>query len=352
MLRILTAGESHGPSLTAIIDGFPFGLAVDFNLINDILKRRQTVPGRGNRMAIEDDHVMIESGIRNGITIGSPITIKIANHDYDNWKGVDDSVTIPRPGHADLSGALKYNTHNIRNIIERASARETAIKTAAGALCLQLLDKLNICVTSEIVSIGNVIAPTESQMLTEIERARSDGDSLGGVCQVTISGLLPGVGSYTQSDLKLSARLGYAALGVNGVKGVQFGHAFSNTQKTGYDANDDIFYSDTKQFYRKTNYNAGLEGGMSNGEDIVVQCAVKPLSSIKRVKSSVDLISKEAVNSRYERSDVCAVPATSIVLTAVLGIELTKVVLEQFSGNTMAELERNYLSYKQQLESF
>jgi len=367
MLRYLSAGESHGPSLTAIVEGMPAGIEIDIDLINEMLKRRQGGYGRGQRMAIENDKVEILSGVRNGITLGSPITLSINNKDWENWKeimspykGAKDSekvVTKPRPGHADLPGAIKYGHQDMRNILERASARETAIRTAVGGLAKSLLKKYHISTIAHIVRLGKVEAKAidyeklkimeaeiyntpvycsdlkaSQEMIKEIDSAKSQGDSVGGIFEVVVSNLPVGLGSCVHWDRRLDGRIAGALMSIQGIKGVEIGLGFEAASLPGSKVHDEIYYSEEKGFYRKTNNAGGVEGGITNGELLRIRAAMKPIPTLYTPLNSVDFITKEPFEASIERSDTCAVPAAAVVGDAVVSWEIAKVLLEDFKG--------------------
>ncbi len=380
MLRFLDAGETHGKCLTAIIEGLPSNLALDIEKINARLVMRQGGYGRGGRMKIETDRVEVLTGVRGGKTLGSPVTLLIRNRDFENWKdtmGTEESngrraVYVPRPGHADLTGALKYCHDDMRNVLERASARETAIRTAVGAVAQQLLSELGIETWSRTVRIGAVedtslvqeddvqvrVAASELRMYGEqatqeakqlIDTARETGESLGGVVEVVVRGVVPGLGSYVQYDRKLDALLADALMSVQAIKGVEFGLGFEAAARMGSQVHDPILYKGG--FMRETNHAGGIEGGMSNGEPIVVRAAMKPIPTLYKPLGSVDLRDKKPVEASVERSDICAVPACGIVCEAVVAYELARAVSEKFGGDSMEELKRNYAMYRAEIES-
>lgn len=380
MLRFLDAGETHGKCLTAIIEGLPSNLALDIEKINARLAMRQGGYGRGGRMKIETDRVEVLTGVRGGKTLGSPVTLLIRNRDFENWKdtmGTEESngrraVYVPRPGHADLTGALKYCHDDMRNVLERASARETAIRTAVGAVAQQLLSELGIETWSRTVRIGAVedtslvqeddvqvrVAASELRMYGEqatqeakqlIDTARETGESLGGVVEVVVRGVVPGLGSYVQYDRKLDALLAGALMSVQAIKGVEFGLGFEAAARMGSQVHDPILYKGG--FMRETNHAGGIEGGMSNGEPIVIRAAMKPIPTLYKPLGSVDLRDKKPVEASVERSDICAVPACGIVCEAVVAYELARAVSEKFGGDSMEELKRNYAMYRAEIES-
>lgn len=379
MLRFLDAGETHGKCLTAIVEGLPSNLVVDIEKINARLALRQGGYGRGGRMKIETDRVEILSGVRGGKTLGSPVALLIRNKDFENWKeimGTESSngarpVFVPRPGHADLTGALKYRHEDMRNVLERASARETAIRTAVGALAQQLLEQLGIEVMSRTVSIGSAVdtacvdysdyvqrvAASDLRMYGEeaareavelIDTAKEAGESLGGVVEVVARGVMPGLGSYVHYDRKLDGALAGALMSVQAIKGVAFGLGFEAAARMGSKVHDPILYDNV--FARSSNNAGGIEGGMSNGEPIVVRAAMKPIPTLYRPLASVDLRDKSKVEASVERSDICAVPACGVVCEAVVAFELAKAVTDKFGGDSMEELKRNYAAYRADIE--
>ena len=379
MLRFLDAGETHGKCLTAIIEGLPSNLAVDIEKINARLALRQGGYGRGGRMKIETDRVEILSGVRGGKTLGSPVALLIRNKDFENWKeimGTESSngarpVFVPRPGHADLTGALKYRHEDMRNVLERASARETAIRTAVGALAQQLIEQLGVELMSRTVSIGSAIdtacvdygdyvrrvAASDLRMYSEeaahaavelIDAAKEAGESLGGVVEVVARGVAPGLGSYVHYDRKLDGALAGALMSVQAIKGVTFGLGFEAAAQMGSKVHDPIVYDNA--FARRSNNAGGIEGGMTNGEPIVVRAAMKPIPTLYRPLASVDLRDKSKVEASVERSDICAVPACGVVCEAVVAFELAKAVMDKFGGDSMEELKRTYAAYKADIE--
>ncbi len=386
MLRYLTAGESHGPGLTAILEGIPAGLPLTQDHIDLELARRQLGYGRGGRMKIEQDRAEITSGVRAGYTLGSPITLNIANKDWKNWQqimaieagaGITEAITQPRPGHADLAGGLKYAQRDLRNILERSSARETAARVAVGAVCKQLLHCFYITIISHVVEIGNVgadsgvLTPLQimeaaekssvrcadqkatGQMMKAIDQAKADGDSVGGIFEVIATNLPVGLGSHVHWERKLDARLAGALMSIQAINGVEVGLGFEASRRFGSQVHDELFY-DTNQhgFYRKTNTAGGIEGGMSNGENIVMRAAMKPIPTLRKPLSSVDIITKKPFPAARERADICAVPAAGVIGEAVVAFELAQAVCEKFGGDSLAEIKRNYMGYMEQVEKF
>ncbi len=378
MLRFLTAGESHGPALTAVIEGVPAGLKLSPDDINKELARRQLGFGRGGRMKIERDKVQILSGVRFGETIGSPISLKINNRDWDNWRERmpvegDGSgatlVTAPRPGHADLSGILKTGQSDIRNILERASARETAARVAVGAVAKRILQEINISIISHVVGIGPInvrpgLQPTFSDlsvidespvrcfdkessalMVKAIESAREKKDTVGGVFEVLAFGVVPGLGGYRQWDERLNANLARALMSIPAIKAVEVGDGMVLASRPGSEAHDEIFYDNERGYWRETNHGGGIEGGMSNGETLILRAGMKPIPTLGAPLKSVDIQTKAAVLAGRERSDICAVPAAAVIGEHMTAIELAKATQVKFGGDSMAEFKNNYQSY-------
>ena len=366
-LRYLTAGESHGRQLTAIVEGCPSRLEVAASDIDADLARRQLGFGRGERQAIEHDHVQILSGVRYGLTTGAPIALVVENRDAANWGDVlavekpatpAEPVRVPRPGHADLGGALLYDLPDLRDVIERASARETAARVACGAVARRLLRVLDCEVFSHVREIGGVraaetslddLATVDGDPLRCLDRAASEamqaavaaagerGDTLGGVFEVVAFGFPPGVGSYVEADRRLGARLAAALMSVPAVKGVELGMGFPASRLAGSEVHDPIAYDEERGYYRETNRAGGVEGGMSTGEPIVVRAAMKPIATLRTPLASVEMGTHAAVDSRFERSDVCAVPAAAVVGEAALALALAAAALERFGGATVEE---------------
>ena len=341
MLRFLTAGESHGKAMLAILEGFPAGVKIDIDRINAELKRRQGGAGRGPRMKFEADRVDVVAGTRRDVSLGSPLALLVENKD----QSIEEmpSVTSPRPGHADLAGALKYGFSDIRNVLERASARETVSRVAVGALCKLFLKEFAISIESKAVSIGTKSNPEEARAL--IRDAFLKKDTLGGIFQVTAAGIPVGLGTYVQADRRLDARIAAALMSVPGVKGVEFGLGFGFAGKFGSQVHDEIFYSRQAGFYRKTNNAGGFEGGMTNGEDIVIRCAVKPISTLSSPLNSVDILTKKATKATIQRADTCVVEATGVVGEAMLAFELANALIEKFGSDSLKEIKQNYRTY-------
>lgn len=379
MLRFLTAGESHGPALTTIIDGLPAGVLIDLEQINIDLARRQQGFGRGGRMLIEKDKAEVLSGVRFGQTLGSPLTLTITNRDWVNWqermsqfgKPSGDKVTAPRPGHADLPGVLKYNREDVRDILERASARETAARVAGGAVCKQLLAAVGIMISSHVVNIGGVtsavvpesyedilikrgaselgcIDPSaEIRMKEVILQAKEQGDSLGGVFEVVAYGVMPGLGSHIQWDRRLDYKLAGALMSIQAIKGVEFGAGFGCADLPGSQIHDEIYFEESRGFYRQTNNAGGVEGGISNGEPIIVRAAMKPIPTLMKPLASVDISSQMPIKANTERSDVCAVTAAAVVGEAMAAMVLAEALLDKFGGDNMAEISKRVVQYRE-----
>lgn len=384
MFRFLTAGESHGPALVTIVEGLPAGLPVLIDEIGAELARRRLGFGRGGRMKIEQDELEILGGVRHGRTLGSPVAVVIRNTEYEEkWSeemsphpGVaKKELTAPRPGHADLVGMMKYDTHDARNILERASARETAARTVVGYLAKTLLAAVDVSILSHVVSIGTVSAPSgivprpedlakidlspvrvfdesaEAAMIAEIEAARADRDTLGGVVEVLAYGVPVGVGSHVHWDRKIDARLAEALMSIQAIKGVEIGDGFTTATRRGSGAHDEL-YATAEGPVRQTNRAGGTEGGMTNGDVLRVRAAMKPISTVPKSLQTVDVVTKEAKTAFYERSDVVAVPAAGIVAEQMVAIVVGQEIQRQFGGDTAADLRHNVDSYRARLETF
>jgi chorismate synthase len=378
-MRYVSSGESHGRALTAIITGVPAGIPVDSAAIDADLVRRQSGYGRGGRMAIESDRALILSGVRFGRTIGSPVTLTVANRDWDNWTDVmapqgpatpAARVTAPRPGHADLAGVQKTGSDDCRDILERASARETAARVAAGAVARSLLRELGVTVASFVVSIGEVaidmpadpsaIDPevvessevrcpdtdVSARMISAIDKARADGESLGGTFCVTATGLVPGLGTYAEAAGRLDARLAAAVVSIPAIKGVEIGDGFAAAGRPGSLVHDEIIFDETHGFHRRTNRAGGLEGGMTNGEPLWLRAAMKPIPTLMRPLASVDLDTHEPVDASRERSDVCAVPAAAVVAEAEVAMVLADAYLRKFGSDCLGDISAALAAYK------
>lgn len=384
MLRYLTAGESHGPSLTTIIDGIPANMPLQAAAINDMLARRQGGYGRGGRMKIETDRVDITSGVRHGYTLGSPITLVINNKDWENWRdimavevtndGNKKTITRPRPGHADLPGGMKYRQRDLRNILERSSARETAARVAAGSVAKQFLNNLGVEILSHVVRIGGVKVERDltweelqgsrespvycadtvaaQEMVAAIEEAKAQGDTLGGVFEVRVRGLLPGIGSHVQWDRRLDGRLAQSVMSIQAIKGVEIGIGFRAGELSGSQVHDEIHYDEEKGYNRATNRAGGLEGGMTNGEELVIRAVMKPIPTLMQPLRSVNIATRQTERADVERADVCAVPAASVVGEAAVAFTLAQAILEQFGGDSMDVITKRWEEWKEYVREF
>jgi chorismate synthase len=386
MLRYLNGGESHGKGLIAVLEGIPSGLPLTADDINRDLSRRQKGYGRGGRMRIEQDRVEFWSGVRKGETLGTPITLYVANRDWENWKDImapepgplaaEKVVTCPRPGHADLVGAIKYNHRDIRNVLEKASARETAIRVAVGSVAKRLLTEFGMQVYSYTVELGGVKASLEgltteqafrlaeesevrcpeakssALMVERIREAKHKGDTLGGVFEVVVTNPPLGLGSYAQWDRRLTGRLAMALMSIQAMKGVEVGMGFESARKFGSEVHDEIFYDRKTGFVRGGNNAGGLEGGITNGQPIVLRTAMKPIATLYSPKKSVDIQTKAPVEATIERSDICTVPAAGVVGEAVVAYEMAAAMVEKFGGDTLDEMRRNYDSYQAYVKQF
>lgn len=377
MLRFLTGGESHGLALVTVIDGIPSNLRLTADSIDSELARRQIGYGRGGRMQIEKDKIDIVSGVRGGLTLGSPISLIISNKDWPNWTEImdveaeipaDAKLTKPRPGHADLAGLIKYGFGDIRNVLERASARETAARVAVGAVAKRLLDEFDISVGSAVFSIGDIrservidnvedsLAADSSSvrcldeeatkaMMAAIDEAGAKGETLGGVFEVAVFGLPIGLGSYAQWDRRLDGALARALMSIPAIKGVEIGDGFDLATRLGSQAHDEISYSKDRGFFRSTNRSGGLEAGLTNGSPVRLRAAMKPIPTLGKPLMTVDIKTKEPAEALAERSDVCAVPAASVVGEAVVAIEIASAFLTKFGGDSLEETRRNHAAY-------
>ncbi|MBE5105420.1 chorismate synthase [Bacillus thuringiensis] len=390
-MRYITAGESHGPQLTTILEGVPAGLPLVADDINEELARRQKGYGRGRRMQIETDQVQIVSGIRHGETLGSPITLVVENRDFAHWtkimgaeplteqeeKEMKRKVTKPRPGHADLNGAIKYGHRDMRNVLERSSARETTVRVAAGAVAKKVLVELGIKVAGHVIEIGGVQAKeityssieelksiTEAspvrclddeaskQMMKAIDDAKANGDSIGGIVEVVVEGMPIGVGSYVHYDRKLDAKLAAAIMSINAFKGVELGIGFEAAHRPGSEVHDEILWNEEHGYTRRTNNAGGLEGGMTTGMPIVVRGVMKPIPTLYKPLQSVDIDTKEPFTASIERSDSCAVPAASVVAEAVVAWELATALIEQFGLDRMDLIRENIGKHNEYARGF
>lgn len=382
-LRFMTAGESHGPCLTAILEGLPAGLVLDEEALNKELSRRQQGYGRGGRMKIEKDHVDVLSGVRFNETLGGPITLRVVNRDFQNWGGrmaafgepEGEKVTAARPGHADFTGIRKYNRKDVRDILERSSARETTMRVAVGAVCKEFLKALGITVVSQVVCIGGVkVDPAkvdraklgtaeglgdsqlncydkeaEAKMIEKIKKARKDGDTLGGIFEVTVRGLPAGLGSHIQWDRRLDGKLAGALMSIQAIKGVEIGAGFDCAILPGSQIHDEMFLDEEGHVYRKTNRAGGLEGGMTNGEELVVKAVMKPIPTLMTPLHSVDIESHEEVLACKERSDTCAVPAASVVGEAMTAFVIAQAICDKFGADAMVDLKAAIKAYKERI---
>jgi chorismate synthase len=389
MFRFTTAGESHGRALVAIVEGLPAGLPIDIEKINHELWRRQQGYGRGARMKLEQDRVEILSGVRHGQTLGSPVALMIENKDWENWQEVMASdardlptektrrVKRPRPGHADLAGGLKYDARDLRNVLERASARETAARVACGALARQLLAQFGVEIRSHVIQLGGVPdeplhltfdqiaaiaddAPlncadkdAQQKMIELIDQKKSEGDTLGGIFEVVARGVIPGLGSHTSWDQKLDGRLAQAIMSIHAVKAVAIGAGFEASSLPGSEVHDEISYDrDKSQFTRATNRAGGLEGGVTNGEELRVRGHLKPISTLRRALRSVDIDTKQEEKAAFERSDITVVPAAGVIGEAMVALTLAAAMREKFGGDSLGEMKRNFEGYRDQLRDY
>ncbi len=384
MLRFLSAGESHGPSLTVLLDGVPAGLdLVAPDHIDPWLRRRQGGYGRGKRMAIESDRAELLAGIRAGHTTGAPLSIRIENRDWRNWASVmapepgneprSRALTEARPGHADLAGGIKYNHKDLRDVLERASARETASRVAAGAVALRLLDAIDIEGCARVVNLAGIACDggmdwdaldrldespirsldpaAEEAILDRIDLAKAEGDTLGGIIEARFRGVPVGLGSHTQWDRKLDGRLAQAAMSIQAMKGVEIGDGWSNALRAGSDVHDAIYRNDTG-YFRKTNRSGGLEAGITTGEELVVRAAMKPIATLMKPLPTVDVVTRQPTDAARERSDTTAVPAASVVLLAMCALVLADSVLEKFGADTVAEIGERAKAYRTYASTF
>ncbi|ENQ3104678.1 chorismate synthase [Bacillus cereus] len=390
-MRYITAGESHGPQLTTILEGIPAGLSLVADDINTELERRQKGYGRGRRMQIEKDQVQILSGVRHGYTIGAPITLVVENRDFTHWtkvmgaepltdeesKEVKRQITRPRPGHADLNGAIKYGHRDMRNVLERSSARETTVRVAAGAVAKRILEELGIKVAGHVIEIGGVKAEKQSytsieelqtiteaspvrcldeeagkKMMQAIDDAKTNGDSIGGIVEVVVEGMPTGVGSYVHYDRKLDAKLAAAIMSINAFKGVEIGIGFEAAHKPGSLVHDEILWDEDNGYTRRTNNAGGLEGGMTTGMPVIVRGVMKPIPTLYKPLQSIDIDTKEVFQASIERSDSCAVPAASVVAEAVVAWELAAAVIEQFGTDRIDLIRENIKKHNEYAREF
>ncbi|MED0990954.1 chorismate synthase [Bacillus nitratireducens] len=390
-MRYITAGESHGPQLTTILEGVPAGLSLVANDINEELARRQKGYGRGRRMQIEKDQVQIVSGVRHGKTMGSPIALVVENRDFTHWtkvmgaeplteqeeKEMKRQVTKPRPGHADLNGAIKYGHRDMRNVLERSSARETTVRVAAGAVAKRILAELGIQVAGHVIEIGGVqaenitynsIAELQStteaspvrcldeeagkKMMQAIDDAKANGDSIGGIVEVVVEGMPIGVGSYVHYDRKLDAKLAAAIMSINAFKGVEIGIGFEAAHRPGSEVHDEILWDEVQGYRRKTNNAGGVEGGMTTGMPVIVRGVMKPIPTLYKPLQSIDIDTKEPFTASIERSDSCAVPAASVVAEAVVAWELATALIEQFGLDRIDLIRENIEKHNKYARGF
>src|SRR2546423_13338937 len=389
MFRFTTAGESHGRALVAIVEGLPAGMPVDVNYIDSELKRRQQGYGRGGRMKIERDHVEILSGVRHGLTLGSPLALMIENKDWANWTEVmsveptdvppekSRRVKRPRPGHADLAGGQKFGARDLRNVLERASARETAARVACGALAKQLLADFGVEIRSLVIHLGVIPnkplelawdaiaaipddaplrcadAEAQARMVELIDEKRREGDTLGGIFEIVARGVMPGLGSHTAWDLKLDGRLAQAVMSIPAGKAVAIGAGAEASNLPGSEVHDEIAYDETtKQFIRQTNRAGGLEGGITNGEELRVRGHLKPISTLRRALRSVDIDTKKEESASFERSDITAVPAAGVIGEAMVALVLAQGMREKFGGDSLGEMRHNFDGYREQFRGY
>mgnify|MGYP000168906249 CR=1 FL=1 len=389
MLNYLTAGESHGPQLTGIIEGIPSGLHLDIDEINNQLKKRQGGYGRGNRQKIEHDQVTIVGGVRHGITLGSPVALVVNNRDHAHWNEIMDPVTPetpentlrkverPRPGHADLVGGMKYRHHDLRNVLERSSARETAIRVAIGAVCKQLLEQVGIRIAGYVQQIGpvstddqleldvtkieNEIANNDLRIVDQtkvdeihdlIDKTRRDGDTLGGIIRVVADNVPAGLGSYISWDTKLDAKIAAAVVGVNAMKGVEIGDGFKAATSFGSQVMDEIDWNKDDGFFRNTDHLGGFEGGMTNGMPIIVKAAMKPIPTLYKPLQSVDVNTKAVKKANVERSDTTAIVPASIVIESVVAIELAKALTDKFDADNVSRLQEQVAAYRDEIKHY
>ena len=382
MLRYLTSGESHGQSLISILDGVPSNIELDIDEINKELSKRQSGYGRGGRMNIEKDHINILGGVRGKVTLGGPISIEVKNKDYENWikymnpmEEIDresKKVSKVRPGHADLVGCLKYDFDDARNVLERSSARETASKVAVGAICKQVLKNFDIDFTSHVVQIGSikdnslydfdyiknnvdnsivrcVNSDMEKDIISQIDKVKKEGDTLGGIVEIRVKNVIPGLGSYTQFDKKIDGELARHLMSVQAIKGVEIGIGFDVANSSGSKVMDEIYYNEECGIIRNTNRLGGIEGGMTTGEEIIIRCAMKPIPTLYKPLNSIDVNSLESYQASIERSDNCAVPACSVVCENVVAFVICQYFLDKIGGDNLTDLKSNYDSYIKRL---
>jgi chorismate synthase len=384
-MRYLTAGETHGPQLTAIVEGLPSNLPLTGEPINEQLARRQKGHGRGKRMQIEKDTVQLVGGVRHGKTTGAPVALVVENKDWKAWTTVMSIEDVeegseakrrlnrPRPGHADLNGGLKYNQRDMRNILERSSARETTVRVAIGAIARQFLAQFGIKVAGQVIRIGETVAKrqelpideliriteespvrvvdkeAEALMIAAIDQAKADGDTLGGIVEVIVEGVPVGLGSHVQWDRKLDGRIAQAVVSIQAFKGVEFGIGFEAAERRGSKVHDEILYAEGEGFHRGSNRAGGFEGGMTTGEPIVVRGVMKPISTLYKPLASVDIDTKQPFSAQVERSDTCAVPAAGVIMENVIAWEVAQAFMEKFGGDSLEEIRANYDNFLAQV---
>lgn len=387
-MRYLTAGESHGPALVGIVEGLPAGLKIEEDYLQQQLARRQGGYGRGGRMSIEKDRVRFLSGIRFGLTTGSPLALMIGNKDWENWQKVmsqhpaDETearkITSPRPGHADLAGGIKYFHRDLRNVLERASARETAMRVAVGNIAALLLNHFQIKGAGYVCALGGIEAAprppawgvetirrktvlsrlycldeeAEQLMIAAIDRARDEGNTLGGVFEIVVEGLPPGLGSHVQWDRRLDGRLAKALMSIPGIKGVEIGLGFAAAGRQGSEVHDSVSFGQEKRIFRASNHAGGLEGGITNGEPLVIRAAMKPIPTLRKALPSIDLATGETSDAAVERSDVCAVAAAAVIGESQVAWEVARAFLEKFSGDSLLEIETGWRYYHQLVQDY
>ena len=349
MIRFIDAGESHGARLVCILEGIPAGLKIDSEFINNELARRQGGYGRGGRMKVETDKVILSSGVRFSETLGSPITLIVENKDFANWREkmsaeglpCGEKVTNARPGHADLTGAAKYGKNDVRDILERSSARETAMRVAAGAVCKIFLRECGIEISSKVLN--------EAEIIKKIDAAKNNGDTVGGVFEIQITGAPAGLGSYIQWDKKLDAKFAAAVMSIQAVKAVEIGDGWANAQKFGSEVHDEIFIDDNKKIFRQTNRAGGIEGGMTNGEPIIIRAAMKPIPTLMKPLRTVDIATKTSTTASKERSDTCAIWAAAVVGEAMAAIVTADSIVEKFGGDFLPDTLTNLKNYRERI---
>ena len=354
-IKFLDAGESHGARLVCILEGIPAGLKIDSEFINSELARRQGGYGRGGRMKIETDKIILSSGVRFGETLGSPITLIVENKDFVNWQEkmsveglpFGEKVTNARPGHADLTGAAKFGKNDVRDILERSSARETTMRVAAGAICKIFLRECGIEIFGKVLSVGGVTGETEIK--NKIDAAKNNGDTVGGIFEIKITGAPAGLGSYIQWDKKLDAKFAAAFMSIQAIKAVEIGDGWANAQKFGSEVHDEIFIDENKKIFRKTNRAGGIEGGMTNGEPVIIRAAMKPIPTLMKPLRTVDIATKTSTTASKERSDTCAIWAAAVVGEAMAAIVTADAIVEKFGGDFLPDTLNNLKIYRERI---